>query len=576
MSKFLLVAALALPVAACFNLAIAQEAANNPAPATTPSAASKPAGATFTEDDLRAEYAYLVRHLDREEVRVRHILVRTQNDAKRVMGMLKTGLDFVSVAKSLSLDSKTNTQGGELGWLRPSSLPPSLRAAVTTLRDGEQAPNPVQTKSGWHVIERIDSQSLTPKPYQELKNALQKDLQEFADVVEREKNTLGALDKHLFTPILAPPRMRLLLSNGANVNAKNGKGQTPLHLESLLGHEENVRILLVAGADPNIETNDGGSAINYAIGGTIGGYSSIVELLLKAGVPPDKPDVRGLFPIHRAAYGNNVSAIRFLAKAGANIDRPDNQNHTPLMLAAISKASDAVQVLLELGANPLSTRQEKNRSKTALDFALQAKPAADEKLYVAAVDALRQASIKAAMRNSKQSFEVFVTQEGKRVKVAGQSITLKRTPFSLIFELKNTDSVLVHSSFAPTVTSALLAGQAAKTTFASPWSTAAESTTGSEQILFVYDGTDRGHQSWWQSTEGTRFDKMEIQNDKKIGTRIIHKIAVIPLDPNQTGEPRNIEERHEPLFVSFALVEPMGSFEQAVVQYRHAKILWKP
>ena len=537
---------------------------------------SHAADTSFNENDLRMEYAYLVRHLDKEEVRVRHILVKTQDDAKRVMGMLKTGLDFVSIAKSLSLDSKTNTQGGELGWLKPSLLPLSLHAAVTTLRDGEQASNPIQTKSGWHVIERIDSRPLIPAPYLELKNVIQKGLQEFAAAVEREKDTPGALDKRLFTPVLAPPRMRLLVSNGVNVNAQNEKGQTPLHRESLLGHEENVRILLAAGADPNIETNDGGSAMNYAIGGTVGGYSGIVELLLKAGAPPDKPDAKGVFPIHRAAYGNNVSAIRFLAKAGANIDRPDGQNHTPLMLAAISKASDAVQALLELGANPLSTRQEKNQSWMALDFALQAKPAADEKLYAAAVEALRQASIKAAMCASKQSFEVFVTQDGKRIKATGQPITLKRTPFSLIFELKNTDNVLVHSSFAPTVTSALLAGRADKTTFASRWSAAAESTTGSEQILFVYDGADHGYQLWWQSAEGTRFDTVETQNGKKIGTRIIRKLAVIPLDPSQTGEPRNIEERHEPLFVSFALVEPMGAFERVVVQYRHAEIRWKP
>jgi ankyrin repeat protein len=72
-----------------------------------------------------------------------------------------------------------------------------------------------------------------------------------------------------------------LLSKGADVNAKNSKGETALMWASQIGpSQEVVRAFLAKGADVNAKTNDGRTALDFA---KAGGWDEIRAILVTAG-----------------------------------------------------------------------------------------------------------------------------------------------------------------------------------------------------------------------------------------------------------------------------------------------------
>jgi ankyrin repeat protein len=75
------------------------------------------------------------------------------------------------------------------------------------------------------------------------------------------------------------PYIKLLVDNGANLNAKNEVGMTPLYIASLMEDEDTVRLLLGKGADVNARTEDGTTALAAA---RLEKHRAIVRLLEQA------------------------------------------------------------------------------------------------------------------------------------------------------------------------------------------------------------------------------------------------------------------------------------------------------
>ncbi|AGM41532.1 parvulin-like peptidyl-prolyl isomerase [Spiribacter salinus M19-40] len=99
-----------------------------------------------------------------EQVNVRHILIETneivtdQDAQLRLESLrerLRQGASFADLARSNSDDPTTATQGGELGWLNPGSLPQGFQNALAELPIGELS-QPFQTRAGWHLAEVQD------------------------------------------------------------------------------------------------------------------------------------------------------------------------------------------------------------------------------------------------------------------------------------------------------------------------------------------------------------------------------------------------------------------------------------
>jgi hypothetical protein len=96
-----------------------------------------------------------------EQVHARHILVATEDEAKKVADRLKAGEDFAALAKELSTDTSNKDTGGELGWYGRGQMVTEFEDAVFALQPG-QTSDPVQTSYGYHIINLIERDANRP------------------------------------------------------------------------------------------------------------------------------------------------------------------------------------------------------------------------------------------------------------------------------------------------------------------------------------------------------------------------------------------------------------------------------
>ncbi|KAK4206585.1 hypothetical protein QBC37DRAFT_356693 [Rhypophila decipiens] len=138
-----------------------------------------------------------------------------------------------------------------------------------------------------------------------------------------------------------------LLEAGAEVDAKDNDGRTPLHWASAKGHGTVVQQLLEAGAEVDAKKNDGWTPLHWA---SLEGHSTVVQQLLEASAEVDAKNSDGWTPLHCASEQDHSTVVQQLLEAGAEVDAKDNDGRTPLHCASEQDDSTVVQQLLEAGA----------------------------------------------------------------------------------------------------------------------------------------------------------------------------------------------------------------------------------
>ena len=98
-----------------------------------------------------------------EEVHARHILVPTEEEAKKVIAELKGGADFAKLAAKYSKEPGAAERGGDLGFFTANDMVPEFSAAAFALKPGSYSTTPVKTQFGWHVIKVEERRSAPPK-----------------------------------------------------------------------------------------------------------------------------------------------------------------------------------------------------------------------------------------------------------------------------------------------------------------------------------------------------------------------------------------------------------------------------
>jgi peptidyl-prolyl cis-trans isomerase C len=152
-----------------------------------------------TDADLKAEYDSKVGGANATEYKASHILVKTEDEAKKLIAELDKGGKFADLANKNSLDAKESQNGGDLGWFAAGQMVEPFSEAVAKLEKGKYSKTPVKTQFGYHIILREDSRAQTPPPFDAVKEQLK-------PILERKKvqTMVENLRKQAKVEILVP------------------------------------------------------------------------------------------------------------------------------------------------------------------------------------------------------------------------------------------------------------------------------------------------------------------------------------------------------------------------------------
>jgi len=129
-----------------------------------------------TDAAAKARFDELIQKWEpREQVKVAHILVDSEEAAKAVIADLKAGANWDEEAKSKSKDGSRD-KGGEIDWIYKDSVVPEFGEAAFKLKVGETTPVPVKTQFGWHVIKVEDKRMAPPPTFDEAKGQIRAQL----------------------------------------------------------------------------------------------------------------------------------------------------------------------------------------------------------------------------------------------------------------------------------------------------------------------------------------------------------------------------------------------------------------
>jgi peptidyl-prolyl cis-trans isomerase C len=129
--------------------------------------------AAQTPEAMKKVYEEAVKQMGAEqEVRARHILVPTEDEAKAVLAELKKGTDFGELAKQKSKDPGAAVEGGDLGYFGKTQMVPEFADAAFKLEKG-QVSDPVKTQFGWHIIKVEDKRNKPIPEFDKVKDQIE-------------------------------------------------------------------------------------------------------------------------------------------------------------------------------------------------------------------------------------------------------------------------------------------------------------------------------------------------------------------------------------------------------------------
>ena len=143
-------------------------------------------------------------------------------------------------------------------------------------------------------------------------------------------------------------RLKLALDQGANLEARDRTGETPLYSAAVAGQSDTVEMLIKRGADVQARNGKGLTLLHVA---AYGGQIDLATLLINSGA--DVNDSKNRFnttPLHLAAEENQLSMVELLLAQGAKVDAEEMNGYAPITQAGWREHWEVVNALKKAGA----------------------------------------------------------------------------------------------------------------------------------------------------------------------------------------------------------------------------------
>ncbi|MBR0692138.1 peptidylprolyl isomerase [Bradyrhizobium lablabi] len=128
--------------------------------------------AATTDEAMKKVYEEAAKQITGEqEVRARHILVETEDEAKAIKAELDKGADFAELAKKKSKDPGA-ADGGDLGFFTKEQMVPEFSAVAFTLEPGKIS-DPVKSQFGWHIIKVEEKHNRKAPDFDQVKSQIE-------------------------------------------------------------------------------------------------------------------------------------------------------------------------------------------------------------------------------------------------------------------------------------------------------------------------------------------------------------------------------------------------------------------
>jgi peptidyl-prolyl cis-trans isomerase C len=131
-----------------------------------------------TDAEIQSAYDKAKAEPAEPEYLARHILVKTEGEAKKIIADLGKKAKFEDLAKKLSKDPGSAKNGGALDWADRGAFVKEFSDAMVGLKKGEITKTPVKTQFGYHVIRLDDTRQPKIPPLEAVRGEIVKQLQQ--------------------------------------------------------------------------------------------------------------------------------------------------------------------------------------------------------------------------------------------------------------------------------------------------------------------------------------------------------------------------------------------------------------
>ena len=199
-----------------------------------------------------------------------------------------------------------------------------LEQAALEKKGQEQQAALAKERRGQAALEkqRLEQQAALEKERRE-QAVLEKQQQEQQAVLEKA----GVYSLHDAASKNAYEAAKVLLKQGADINAQDKYGWTPLHHAAWNNAAATAEVLLKQGADIHATNKNGWTPLHW---GALNNATSTAEVLLKNGADVNAKNKDGDTPLHHAARNSNYNTVEVLLRNGANVNAKNKNGETPL------------------------------------------------------------------------------------------------------------------------------------------------------------------------------------------------------------------------------------------------------